>query len=104
MNQGQAVAYCQGLNSGTRFDGVPVDGLDEQWRLPTQKELMSGYEHGIRSASSANWITQAQMDADNFWSSSPNSDFPQTSWLVILANGNTFTNGRNNANYVSCVR
>jgi hypothetical protein len=103
MNQGQAVAYCQSLNT-TKFDGVPVDGADRQWRLPTQKELMSGYEHGIRSASRASWITQAQMDANYFWSSSTLSATLQNALVVTLAYGATGHNARNLAHSVSCVR
>jgi len=49
-------------------DSLDYNGYTD-WRLPTQKELMEGYTHGIRSAASTNWMTEAGM-FDNFnWSS-----------------------------------
>jgi hypothetical protein len=47
-----AWSNCQSLN----YNG------QTGWRLPTQKELMEAYTHGIRSAARTNWITEAFMN------------------------------------------
>ena len=58
------------------------------WRLPTQKELMDAYGHGIRSAVSASWITQSGLN-NWFWSGSSNSSSSSNAWGVNLSNGYT---------------
>jgi hypothetical protein len=58
------------------------------WRLPTQKELMEAYGHGIRSAVSASWITQSGLN-NWFWSGSSNSSSSSNAWGVNLSNGYT---------------
>jgi hypothetical protein len=63
------------------------------WRLPTQKELMSAYEHGAISAASTNWITTAQMSS-YFWSSSTLSFNTSNAWVVGLSNGSTSNNDK----------
>lgn len=64
-----AVNYCDALN----HNGA------NNWRLPTQKELLDAYNHGIRSAASVNWISEANMALlKQFWSASSlstNTDF-----------------------------
>ena len=72
------------------------------WRLPTQKELMSQYEHGIISLASANFMTLANMQS-YFWSSSTVSYSTTDAWYVNLALGYTFGNGKTNPHYISCV-
>jgi hypothetical protein len=73
------------------------------WRLPTQKELMNAYEHGINTATNANWITSA--DAGNsFWSSSTYSVSTAAAWGVNLATGNTNSLIMPNSLRVACVR
>jgi len=73
------------------------------WRLPTQKELMSMYEHGITSLDSANFMTLANM-RNYFWSSSTGSYTTTYAWIVYLAYGYPNTNGKTSATYVVCVR
>jgi hypothetical protein len=75
------------------------------WRLPTQKELMSLYEHGIVSLANANFMTRANMQ-NYFWSSSSGSTDSGTTraWNVLLANGDTNANVRTDAYYAVCVR
>ena len=73
------------------------------WRLPTHKELMSQYEHGIVSLVSANFMTLANMQ-NYFWSSSTDSGSPTFAWDVSLAFGYTQGPGKTSPNYVSCVR
>ena len=59
------------------------------WRLPTQKELMAQYEHGIVSLVSANFMTLANMQ-NYFWSSSTDSHSTTYAWGVSLAYGFTY--------------
>ncbi len=75
-----AVTYC---NAST-YNGQTAGS----WRLPTQKELLNAYEHGISSAASANWMSLVNM-RDSFWSASSRSDIPDYKWFVLLANGFT---------------
>ena len=89
-----AVAYCDGLNHNGATD----------WRIPTQKELMESYAHGVRSAASANWITQAQIGANYFWSGSSGSSPTVNAWYVFLALGLTNFNDKTNSYQVVCVR
>ena len=91
---------CQSLN----YNG------QTGWRLPTQKELMEAYTHGIRSipssysAASTNWMTEANM-LNNFWSGSSVSGNPGNAWFVYLANGNTDNYyGKSSTSQVVCVR
>jgi len=91
---GTAMTTCANLS----FGGAGA------WRVPTQKELMAAYEHGIYSAQNAFWITKAQMDANYFWASSTQSNGTSNAWLVYLANGYTNNLVKTNPNQVVCVR
>ena len=43
--------------------------------------------------------------ADNYWSSTENSDNPENNaWNVNFDNGNVNNNNKNNGNHVRCVR
>jgi len=55
--------------SGLNICDILVHNGFSDWRLPTQKELMDAYNHGIRSVTRANWITDSEM-ANGFLSSS----------------------------------
>jgi hypothetical protein len=74
------------------------------WRLPTQKELMEAYNHGIRSAAGANWIPLSNMTS-SFWSATTSVQITNNAWQVTLANGTTSLGSTKTsaANYV-CVR
>jgi hypothetical protein len=74
------------------------------WRLPTQKELMSLYEHGIVSLAGASFMTLANMQNNYFWSSSTYSPNTTIAWLVILAFGSTNKPNKTTSYYVVCVR
>ena len=75
------------------------------WRLPTQKELMSLYEHGIASLASANFITLANMQAQNFMSSTTNSNVSTDYlWYVSLHSGLTRYNNKTFSYYFLCVK
>ena len=73
------------------------------WRLPTQKELMSQYEHGIVSLVSADFMTLVNM-GNSFWSSSTTSITTTLAWRVNLAYGTTTNSVKTLTFYVSCVR
>ena len=90
-------AAVQACNSST-YGGFSAG----TWRLPTQKELMSLYEHGIVSLVSANFMTLATMQ-NYFWSSSTNASNTSYAWDVNLAYGITYTT-KTNIIAVLCVR
>jgi hypothetical protein len=64
---------------------------------------MEAYTHGIRSAASTNWMTEANM-SDSFWSGSSVSTNTRYAWIVKFANGDTFTNLKHLTGQVVCVR
>ncbi len=84
------------------------------WRLPTQKELMEAYTHGIRSvpssyaAANTNWMTEGNMMTGQFWSGSSVSydTTPLGAWIVDLANGSTGPDysSKDDTHRVVCVR
>jgi hypothetical protein len=87
----------QGNKSGNRAWGL-CSSLNHNgqagWRLPTQKELMEAYTHGIKSASHINWIAEADMNrayfSGSYYTAVTQSDI--SAWQVNLANGSTFWN------------
>jgi len=91
-----AVNACAGSTYGGFTAGT--------WRLPTQKELMSLYEHGIVSVVSANFMSLANMQANYFWSSSTFTTSTTTAWNVGLAHGGTYGTTKTSTLYVSCVK
>ncbi|MBM4253942.1 MAG: DUF1566 domain-containing protein [Deltaproteobacteria bacterium] len=92
-----ALSTCAGSTYGGFAAGT--------WRLPTQKELMSMYEHGITSIclKSVDFMMLAKMQTD-FWSSSTNSNFTTYAWYVYLAYGYTLHYYQANTNFLVCVR
>ena len=90
-----AVTYC----NASGYNGQTAGS----WRLPTQKELMNAYEHGITSAASTDWMTLANMRAD-FWSASSYSYDTDYVWIVGLALGNTGAKSTYNSGVVVCVQ
>ena len=94
-NWNTAWSNCQSLN----YNG------QTGWRLPTQKELMEAYTHGIRSAARTNWMTEGDM-GNYFWSGSSVSFNTNIAWIVYLALGstNSFPDGKGFTNQVVCVR
>ena len=92
-------AAVQTCNSST-YGGYAAGS----WRLPTQKELMSLYEHGIVSLVGASFITLAKMQNQYFWSSSTFSNITTFAWYVNLALGLTSNNYKTTSFYVVCVR
>ncbi len=64
-------------------NGGPAAGI---WRLPTQKELLEAYSHGIASAArtDGNWISLENMQS-RFWSAT--SSYSYYMYPVTLATG-----------------
>ena len=93
---GSAVRYC---NEST-YNGQPKGS----WRLPTQKELLNAFEHGIVSTARDNyWMTLANM-RNSFWSASSNSVNPVTAFTVDLSTANTAAQFKNDPVNVICVQ
>ncbi|MCX6106073.1 MAG: DUF1566 domain-containing protein [Proteobacteria bacterium] len=88
-----ALLYCSSLTYNNQTG----------WRLPTQKELMNAYEHGMMTASNANWLTSTQMQS-YFWSSSTYSAYTYYAWIVGPGSGSTSYNTKFTQYDVSCVR
>ena len=98
--QGTSRTWPQAIND---CDALTHNGQSD-WRLPTQKELMDAYNHVIRSAAHANWITEAAMNSW-FWSGSTVSNAtPGSAWLVGLGSGTTTTSSKFSGGGVVCVR
>lgn len=79
------------------------------WRLPTQKELMEAYAHGIRSVPSSlgstnNWISESIVSSNYFWSSSSTSWTSTNAWKVHLAKGAVTENAKTSSLAIVCVR
>ncbi len=105
-----AWSTCLTTLNGTTYGTNSVPGYNGQtgWRLPTQKELLDAYNHGIRSAADKhpinNWITEVDM-SDFFWSGSSLSNFTFYAWDVKLANGNAVDDAsKASTSQVVCVR
>jgi hypothetical protein len=73
------------------------------WRLPTQKELMSLYGHGLISKVNSNFMTLSNTQSP-FWSSSSVSSTASVAYQVYLANGYTSGSSKTNSALVICVR
>lgn len=74
------------------------------WRLPTQKELWSLYEHGIVSLNSSSFISLNNMQSVPFWSSTTDSTSTAQAWAVALATGAATSLAKTDLNYVLCVK
>ena len=89
-----ALSFCDSLSYNGKTD----------WRLPSQKELMEAYNHGLMStANSTNWITSANFQ-QYYWSASSTSTDLPNAWNVLLGNGNAASSFKYNAYRVICVR
>jgi hypothetical protein len=103
---------CESLNTTTSH-GSTLLGFNSKtgWRLPTQKELMEAYTHGIKSVPSAlggsdMWISESMLTSNSFWSGSTVSWTPTNpeSWAVNLAKGSVFSQTQTQTAAVVCVR
>lgn len=87
---GNAIAFCEGLNTA---EYAGVDG----WYVPTQKELMQGYQDGIYSQDPTFGTT------NYFWSSTQYSGLQFNAWRVYLNYGFTGYISKTSLNSVRCV-
>ncbi len=92
------LAAVQACASST-YGGYPAGS----WRLPTQKELMSLYQHGITSLNSANFASLTNMRA-YVWSSTTKPDAPINARNMFLASGGTSWDDKSLSYYAVCVR
>ncbi|MCX6119306.1 MAG: DUF1566 domain-containing protein [Proteobacteria bacterium] len=89
-----SVSYCDSLSYNGKTD----------WRLPTQKELMEAYSHGMKStADSTNWITSANFYA-NYWTATTGSTYIISASWMTLANGSFSGSNKTASNRAICVR
>jgi hypothetical protein len=84
--------------SGSTYGGYGVG----TWRLPTQKELMSLFLHGIVSKVGASSYTLSNLQ-NYYWSSSSYSPSTGYGWVVYLSNGNPDIYPKTNPYYILCV-
>lgn len=86
---GNAIGFCNALNTAN-FSG------NNNWYLPTQKELMQAYIDG-----SANNLPNA---GNFFWSSTETYSNTANAWFVFLYYGYTYYFTKTSSYYVRCVR
>ncbi|MGE0172307.1 MAG: DUF1566 domain-containing protein [Oligoflexales bacterium] len=105
MDWGSAIGYCDGLSGGGYTD----------WRLPTQKELMQAYVHGIRDISEG---SPNDGDDDPYFTSSLDSFYWSATSAVDTGDGYSGSGAyqthlgkgwtehfsKNDSDYVICVR
>ena len=72
------------------------------WRLPTQKELMALYAHGLVSRNGASFGTLTNLRSQ-FWSATSSASNTAYAWTTNLASGFTTTNVKTSTLYVMCV-
>ena len=74
------------------------------WRLPTQKELMAAYEHGIHDLGSDHTaVHNLGAIHPSFLSSSTESDQPTEVYFIWFDDGLMATAGKGQARHVLCV-
>jgi hypothetical protein len=83
-----------GDNADTDDDGAT--GMETDWRLPTQKELMLAYINGA-----GNNLPNAN---GYHWSSTEFYSSQSIAWSVSLGRGYTYSATKSNNYYVRCVR
>jgi hypothetical protein len=71
-----AISQCENLSYGGITD----------WRLPTQKELMTVTINGIWTQKDANRLSVAST---GYWSSTTRGHIHDTAWIVAVVNGHT---------------
>ena len=89
-----ALATCDGLDWGGSTN----------WRLPSQKEVVEAYNHGIFSAGATNWMTSSEMN-QNVWSSTTFSNSTMSAFAYNLATGISSASAKSTGtNRVICVK
>lgn len=107
-NWANAISYCHALGEagGAVTNPIPVIGGSSynDWRLPTQKELMQLYQSGIRGLNQTVNLKSFFGNVDRLlWSSSSMSYSPSKAWPVGVDDGSN--NGlKANVSSSICVR
>lgn len=98
-NDVSAADFC--LNLQVDGDNADADsngatGMETNWRLPTQKELMQAYINGAAN--------NLPNPGNYFWSSTESYNSQSNAWYVYLPNGYTTPNTKATLYAVRCVR
>jgi hypothetical protein len=98
-NDVSAAEFC--LNLQLDADNADADsngatGVETDWWLPTQKELMLAYTNGAEN--------NLPNPSNTFWSSTETASSQGNAFFVSLNNGVTSTSSKNTAFNVRCVR
>ena len=91
--------FCLNLQlDGDNADGDSdgLTGMETDWRLPTQKELMQAYINGVSN--------NLPNSNNNYWSSTERYNSQSAAWFVNLGFGLTNNSNKTNAIYAACVR
>ncbi|HCC68169.1 TPA: hypothetical protein DEP90_03150 [Patescibacteria group bacterium] len=94
-----AAEFCLNLEldgDNADLDDDGTTGVETDWYLPTQKQLMQAYIDG-----SANNLPNA---VNNFWSSSEYTNTRHYAWYVYLNYGSTSYYNKFTTYYVRCIR
>ncbi len=91
MSWKDALGYCKALT---------LDGGD--WRLPQIKELKLIINNDRESTVTNNSFKHTNTFA--YWSSTPVTNYPNTTWGVYMYYGMPYWDSKNSHSYVKCVR
>jgi len=89
-----AESYCYGLNLGGRMG----------WRMPTMEELTSLVDRSQSNPALPTGHPFTNPRSYNYWSGTTVANYPGYAWYVSFANGYDGWYGKDNPNYVRCVR
>ncbi|MEA1936613.1 MAG: DUF1566 domain-containing protein [Patescibacteria group bacterium] len=89
---GNDACRCVKKESG---EEVGCEVLGDEWRLPSQKELLQAYIDGSWGGLSSDVV---------YWSATTTSGYTQDAWYTSLGNGATSNFGKTNSLKVRCVR
>lgn len=92
---GTAINTCGSLSLDANGDSTP----ETDWYLPTQKELQLAYINGMYNQTNTTFVSTSY-----FWSSAEFSDASGYAWYVVLSNGYTNVNSKDDDISVRCVR
>jgi hypothetical protein len=85
--------------------GSSTLGGHSDWRLPTKKELVSIVDFSVPyPGPTINETYFPNTDNEDYWTSTPLADDPESIWSVYFSNGSAHYSGKNNQYYVRCVR
>lgn len=89
----EAGVYCSGLALGNQ----------EDWRLPTRRELMSIVDYGTFSPTiDATYFPKT--NSSHYWSSTISASYSSDAWRVYFGYGYVYYGNRDLNCYVRCVR